>query len=55
MSHKTKRQKQVSKIPRKKECYISKSQAETETEAVKNKEWIENEVIKDWIEEDIND
>ena len=54
MPHKTKRQQQVSKIPRKKGRYISKSQAETETEAVKNKEWIENEIIEDWIEEDIS-
>ena len=54
MPYKTKRQQQVSKIPRKKGRYISKSQAETETEAVKNKEWIENEIIEDWIEEDIS-
>ncbi|RIA88753.1 hypothetical protein C1645_825886 [Glomus cerebriforme] len=55
MSRKTKRQQQVNKILRKKGCYISQSQAETEIEAVKNEERIENKVIEDWIEgENIN-
>ena len=64
MSHKTKRQQQVSKILRKKGRFISKSQAETEIEAIENeviiegeegKESEEDENINYWTEEDLNE
>ncbi|GBC00463.1 hypothetical protein RclHR1_03870003 [Rhizophagus clarus] len=58
MSRKTKRQQQVSKILRKKRCYISKNKTETEIKTIENEEWVDNEVIRDQIEgeedEDIN-
>ena len=50
MLRKTKRQKQVSKIPRKKGRYISKDQAETEIEAVEGEKWMDNENIDEWKE-----
>ncbi|CAB5365859.1 unnamed protein product [Rhizophagus irregularis] len=65
MPRKTKRQLQISKLPRKKGCYISKNQAETELEAVEerkeseiNENWIEDiedETINDWAEEDLEE
>src|SRR3954464_2134956 len=55
MPRKTKRQQQVSKIPRKKGRYISQSLAETEIEAVENEERIEDEDINDWTKEDLNE
>ena len=45
MPRKTKRQLQISKIPRKKGRYISKDQAETEIEAVEGEKWMDNENI----------
>ena len=60
MPCKTKRQLQISKIPRKKGCYISKDQAETEIEAVEGEdnenidEWTEGGIIEDQIEDEIN-
>ena len=50
MLRKTKRQLQISKIPRKKGCYISKNQAETEIEAVEGEKWMDNENIDKWTE-----
>ena len=50
MSRKTKRQLQISKIPRKKGRYISKDQAETEIEAVEGEKWTDNEIIEEWTE-----
>ncbi|CAB5207512.1 unnamed protein product [Rhizophagus irregularis] len=59
MPHKTKRQLQVSQISRKKSRYISKDQAETEIEAVEERKeseigrnWIEDENINDWTNEE---
>ena len=45
MPRKTKRQLQISKIPRKKGRYISKDQAETEIEAVEGEKWMDNKNI----------
>ena len=50
MPCKTKRQLQISKIPRKKGRYISKDQAETEIEAVEGEKWMDNENIDEWKE-----
>uniref|UniRef100_U9UBS9 Uncharacterized protein n=1 Tax=Rhizophagus irregularis (strain DAOM 181602 / DAOM 197198 / MUCL 43194) TaxID=747089 RepID=U9UBS9_RHIID len=59
MPRKTKRQLQVSQISRKRGCYISKDQAETEIEAVEERKeseigrnWIEGENINDWTNEE---
>ena len=54
MLRKTKRQKQVSKIPRKKGRYVSQNQVETiteEIETVENEKWLENEVVE-WPEDE---
>ncbi|CAG8470912.1 19130_t:CDS:2 [Rhizophagus irregularis] len=53
MSRKIKRQLQISKLPRKKGCYISKDQAETELKAVEKR--TENEIINDWAEENLKE
>jgi hypothetical protein len=62
MPRKTKRQLQINKITRKKGRYISKDQAETELEAVEerkeseiNENWIEDENINDWTNEDLGE
>ncbi len=50
MPHKTKRQQQVSKIPRKKGCYISQNQVKTiteEIETVENERWLENKIVEE--------
>ncbi|CAG8752391.1 5468_t:CDS:2 [Rhizophagus irregularis] len=59
MPRKTKRQLQVSQISRKRGRYISKDQAETEIEAVEERKeseigrnWIEDENINDWTNEE---
>lgn len=50
MPRKTKRQLQVSKIPRKKGRYLSKDQAKTEIEAVESEKWMDNKNIDEWTE-----
>ena len=50
MPRKTKRQQQISKIPRKKGRYISKDEAEIEIEAVEGEKWVDNENIDEWTE-----
>ncbi len=50
MPYKTKRQLQVSKIPRKKGHYLSKDQAKTEIEAVESEKWMDNKNIDEWTE-----
>ena len=62
MPQKTKRQLQVNTIPRKKGRFVSKNQAEAETEAAVergeheiDKNWIEDEDINDWTNEDLRE
>uniref|UniRef100_U9TKP9 Uncharacterized protein n=1 Tax=Rhizophagus irregularis (strain DAOM 181602 / DAOM 197198 / MUCL 43194) TaxID=747089 RepID=U9TKP9_RHIID len=57
MSRKIKRQLQISKLPRKKGCYISKDQAETELKAVEKRteKVIKDEIINDWAEENLKE
>ncbi|RIA91400.1 hypothetical protein C1645_822097 [Glomus cerebriforme] len=51
MPHKTKRKLQISKIPRKKGCYVSRDQEKIETKAVKGEKWMDNENINEWTED----
>ena len=47
MTRKTKRQQQISKIPRKKGCFISQDQV-----TAIEKEWMEDKVIEEWSKEE---
>jgi hypothetical protein len=59
MPRKTKRKQQVSKILRKKGCFVSQNQVIIEEtiieEAVENEKWMENEIIEEYLEDETID